>query len=83
MLSERPPDVAMLTFVGHPTANDMRAATVELAKLLEIAPRHVVVDLRDVHDFDLSVGSVAERATWRVRRQIVRATIIGGSSRRD
>ena len=77
-LSESPPNIALLTFVGHPTAADMHAATAALAKLLEVAARHVVVDLREVDGFDLSVGSVAERTTWRVRRQIAGATIVGG-----
>jgi CheY-like chemotaxis protein len=78
-LTESLPNIALLTFVGHVTADDMRGATVALAMLLETAARHVVVDLRELDGFDLSVGSVAERTTWRMRRRIAGATIVGGS----
>jgi CheY-like chemotaxis protein len=78
-LDESLPDIALLMFVGHVTSDEMRSATVALAALLETASRHVVVDLRELKGFDLSVGSVAERTTWRVRRRIAGATIVGGS----
>jgi len=78
-LTTSPPNLATLTFTGHPTAHDMRAATTTLAKTLEASMCHVVVDLRRISGFDLSVGSVAERTVWHVRRNITGATIVGGS----
>jgi CheY-like chemotaxis protein len=71
-------DIVLLSFAGHPTSDDMRAATRALAKVLEATPRHVVVDLRQITGFDPAVGSVAERTTWNVRRKILGATIVGG-----
>ena len=79
MLSASAPDVAVLSFTGHPTADDMRAATRALASLLEPGRCHVVVDLRQITGFELSVGSVAERTVWNVERHIAGATIVGGS----
>ncbi len=78
-VTHEPPDCAVLKFVGHPTANDMRAATTALAGLLETGRYRVVVDLRQITGFDLSVGNVAERIVWNVRDHITGATIVGGS----
>ena len=78
-LAEPASDCVVLAFVGHPTADDMRAATHALAKVLETSARHVVVDLRAITGFELSVGNVAEREMWSVRDHITGATIVGGS----
>jgi CheY-like chemotaxis protein len=73
------PDIAVLTLAGHPTADDVRAATRALAQVLEHSARHVVADIREVTGFDLSGGSVAERTMWNVRRQMKGVTLVGGS----
>lgn len=78
-LSGTDPAIALLTFVGHPTADDMRAATHSLAAMLDLHARHVVVDIRRITGFDISVGSVATRTVWEIRRHITGATIVGGS----
>ena len=78
-LTEPSSGCVVLKFVGHPTADDMRGATRALSKALEPGARHVVVDLRSITGFELSVGNVAERAMWSVRNHIAGATIVGGS----
>ena len=71
----------VLTWSGHITAADMRAATMALVEILEAGdPTEVVFDLRLVTGFNPSVGSVAEKTMWKVRRKLRRFTIRGGPS---
>ena len=74
-------DVVM-SFEGHASATDVRAAVSSLTQLLlENNQRRVrvLVDFRKLTGFDPSVGAVAQGIAWRVRERIGSAVIIGGS----
>ena len=73
---EREPGVLVLTIWDHLRAIDVQRCMEAIAPRLREGPVKVVIDARRVIGFDVSVGSVAERSLWTLRRRMTDVVIV-------
>jgi CheY-like chemotaxis protein len=71
--------VVVITLTGDVRSADIRSMSEALVIHLKHGPCDVVSNLRGLTGFSPSVGSVAERTLWRVRRSIRSVRVVGGS----
>ena len=79
-VTEKDGGVLLLTLWDHVRAIDVQRCIEAITPRLIQAPAKLLVDARRVNGFDVSVGSVAERLLWKLRRRLDEVVVVSRAS---